>query len=112
MLSRFNLKPGIDPEAFEQAYTAFVAHMRERDVLVGSGPLGRRRQDTPLDTDAELHAYFTLMRFRDRAQSEASYALIAAHEAPTKASHLAVWTKASDMVFTCWEDAEAPIDCT
>lgn len=105
MLSCFDLKPGENITAFRHAYTDFVEEMKQANLVECTGPVGRRQNDTPMDTDDERqHTYFALMSFRDRAQVDAAYAHIMRHIEPGEASHGAVYGKVQDPVFICWED--------
>lgn len=105
MLSCFDLKPDETIEAFQLAYAEFVQKMKRLDLLESTGPVGRRRSDTPMDTDDERgHEYFTIMSFRDRAQVDAAYARIKKPIEPGGASHDDVYTRVSNPVFICWED--------
>jgi len=105
MISCFNLKPGEDIETFRSAYTAFVDEMKKVDLVESSGPIGRRQNDTPMDTDEQRdHEYFTVMSFRDRAQVDAAYDHIMQHVGTTDAAHDTVYTRVCDPVFICWQD--------
>ncbi|MEQ8667004.1 MAG: hypothetical protein RIC16_14890 [Rhodospirillales bacterium] len=114
MLSCFCLKDGENIEAFRRHYEAFVAEMKTAGLVDGSGPIGRRQSDTPMDTDGERdHEYFAVMSFRDRAQVDAAYAHILKHVEPGNRAHDGVYTKVLDPVFICWQDlideGEAPL---
>ena len=105
MLSCFNLPPDHDIEAFTRSYRAFVEEMQKIDLVVSSGPIGRRQSDTPMDTDDERnHEYFSVMTFRDRPQVDAAYAHILQHFGPADEAHDQVYTRVKDPVFICWED--------
>lgn len=105
MLSCFNLGPGEDIETFRRDYSAFVDEMKKLDLAETSGPIGRRQDDTPMDTDDERdHEYFVVMSFRDRAQVDAAYAHIEQHFGPGDAAHDRVHTRVADPVFICWQD--------
>ena len=105
MLSCFNLKPGEEIATFAEAYEKFVKEMQVIDLVVDSGPIGRRQNDTPMDTDDERdHAFFVVMNFRDRAQVDAAYAHIEQHFGPGDEAHDAVYTRVVDPVFVCWQD--------
>jgi len=104
MLSSFDLKPGEDFNAFAEAYHMFLADLRAQDIIAGAGPLARRVEDTPMDTDEErTQKYFSVMSFRDRAQLDAAYAHIEARRSGT-ASHLRMYRRLTNSVFLCWED--------
>ena len=107
MLTCFDLEPGVGIEAFRAAYTEFVEHMRSIGLVEGTGPIGRRQNDTRMDTDSERdHEYFVIMSFRDQAQVDAAYALIALHEEPAESVHVAAYSKLRNPVFICWQDIE------
>jgi len=105
MLSRFDLKPGVDFHAFRTSYKSFCEQMQAEGLLVQTGELGQRVLDTPMDTDDE-HApkYYSVMSFRDRKQLDAAYAHIASLDAGDKAEHVAVRDAVLSPVFTCWRD--------
>lgn len=108
MLSCFDLKPGEAIADFASAHAAFVAEMQRLDLVVESGPLGRRRRNTPMDTDAERdHEYFVLLSFRDRQQSDAAYAWIKRHVEPGDAAHESVYSRIENPVFVCWQDLDS-----
>ncbi len=105
MLSCFDLKPGEDIAAFRSAYSDFVDYMKSVDLIENSGSLGRRRSDTPMDTDDERdHEYFVIMSFSDRTQIDAAYAYIKKHVEPGETSHNNIFKKIQDPVFICWQD--------
>jgi len=105
MLSCFDLKPGEDLAAFRDAYAEFVAYMKSVDLVVESGPIGRRHSDTPMDTDAERdHQYFSVLTFRDRTQVDAAYAYIMGHTEPGNSSHVDMYGRIENPVFICWQD--------
>ena len=109
MLSCFNLKPGEDIAIFATAYGEFVESMRVLDLVIETGPIGRRQNDTPMDTDDERdHEFFVVMSFRDRAQVDAAYAHIESHFGPGDAAHDAVHTRVTEAVFICWQDLPTP----
>ena len=105
MLSCFNLNPGEDIETFSGAYRLFVEEMKKIDLVESSGPVGRRQNDTPMDTDdIRDHRYFAVMSFRDRAQVDAAYDYIMQHVGSADAAHDAVYTRVLDPAFICWQD--------
>ena len=107
MLTCFDLKPGIDIEAFRAAYLGFVDYMRSIDLVERTGPIGRRQSDTKMDTDDERdHQYFVIMSFRDRAQVDAAYAKLVPHEEPARTAHEAVYSNIQNQIFICWQDME------
>ena len=105
MLSCFNLTPEEDIETFTANYHHFVNEMKTLDLVESTGSIGRRQNDTPMDTDEERdHEYFVIMAFRDRSQVDAAYAHIEQHFGPSDAAHDKVYTKVLDPVFICWQD--------
>ena len=105
MISCFNLKPGEDIETFRSAYALFVGEMKTIDLVESSGPIGRRQNDTPMDTDETRdHEYFAVMSFRDRSQVDAAYDHIMQHVGSADTAHDAVYTRVLDPVFICWQD--------
>ena len=109
MLSRFNLKSGIDPKVFADRYLQLVAEMQSRNLAETSGPVGRRFADTPMDTDApEAQEYYAVMIFRDAVQLNSAYAFLnstQAHSADAK-THEFIKDAVETPVFTCWQDIE------
>ncbi|MEX0346750.1 MAG: hypothetical protein AB3N20_17635 [Rhizobiaceae bacterium] len=105
MLTCFNLKPGIDLESFRSSYVDFVNYMKSIDLVEGSGQIGERQSDTPMDTDTERdHSYFVIMSFKDRSQVDKAVALLGSHQEPSETAHHAVYSKAKDPIFICWQD--------
>ncbi len=107
LLSCFNLDPEDDIEDFRLEYLEFVAQMRSIDLVESTGPIGRRQNDTKMDTDDERHhEYFVIMSFRDRKQVDAAYAHILAHKEPGESTHRSVYAKVRDPIFICWQDLD------
>ena len=105
MLTCFNLKPGITIEEFQQSVADFAAHLLDIDLIHSTGPVGRRKTDTIMDTDSERdHEYFFIISFRDREQCDRSADYILPHEEPGESIHHAVYSKVKDQIFICWED--------
>ncbi len=108
MLSCFDLKPDETIADFASAYAVFVAEMQRIDLVVASGPIGRRARHTPMDTDAERdHEFFVVLSFRDRRQSDAAYAYIKRHVEPGDAAHVSVYSRIENPVFICWQDLDS-----
>ncbi len=111
MLSCFNLKPGENIDTFNTAYRLFVDEMKTIDLVESTGPIGRRQNDTPMDTgDERNHEYFVIMSFRDREQVDTAYDHIMQHVGSSDAAHDSVYTRAGDPVFICWEDLTEAVD--
>ncbi len=105
MLTCFDLKAGVELSDFEAALAAYAEHMRARGLLAAVGPVGTRARNTILDTDElRTQSHFFLMHFRDRAQADAATALIASGEREADHIHRAMYARADNMVFLCWED--------
>jgi len=106
MMSRFDLKDGVDLKTFREDYRAFVALMQAKGLVEETGPVGRRVADTPMDTDeAVASTYFVVMSFRDRAQMDEAYTHIAATFAGDENGHPSVHTAVTNSAFLCWDDA-------
>lgn len=111
MLSSFDLKPGEDFETFAKDYQIFLDDLRSADMIADAGPLGQRVVATPMDTDADrTQHYFSVMRFRDRAQLDAAYAHIDARARPGTETHLRMYRRLTNTVFLCWEDTDTKED--
>ena len=109
MLFCFNLKPGETIGAYEESYQTFFEDMRKLDLVETTGPIGRRQNDTPMDTDEERnHEYFVIMSFRDRPQVDDAYAYIMRHVDPGDSSHNSMYAKVANPVFICWQDIAQP----
>ncbi len=107
MLSSFNLRDGEDLETFRADYAAFVADLTQAGIITAAGPIGTRVSDTPMDTDdANPCQLFSILSFRDRAQLDASYTHIEARAKPGTTTHLQMYMRLRDTVFTCWEDID------
>lgn len=104
MLTCFDLKAGVTLKDFETALAWFAEDLTSRGLAEGSGPVFRRCSATPLDTDAERdQAFFFLMTFRDKAQSDAAFAYIDGRTEPGRTRHLSVFNKVASPIFICWE---------
>ncbi len=107
MLTCFDLKPDAGIGEFQVAYSDLVAHLQGIDMVVDTGPVGRRQSDTPMDTDGErAQEFFVIMSFRDRAQVDATYAQFKLHEEPTNSIHRKVQAMMQNPIFICWQDIE------
>ena len=107
MLSCFDLDAGTDIARFRADYLEFVEQMKSIDLVVSSDPIGKRQNDTPMDTDEERDTqYYVIMNFRDRAQVDAAYAHILRHEEPGEAIHDSVYGQVRNPTFICWQDIE------
>ena len=105
MLSSFNLKPGVNLEAFQQSLDIFETHMRDAGLAEQTGPIGKRSHHPIMDTDGERdHEYYFISSFLDREQCDRSVEYIQQASEPADSIHKAVYSKISEPVFTCWED--------
>ncbi len=105
MISSFDLDADENFEAFRAAYDAFISDLTAAGVIADAGPVGRRVEDTPMDTDSErTQKFVSIISFRDRKQLDAAYADIAAGALPEFHSHASVVERVRNSVFLCWED--------
>ena len=107
MLSRFDLKPGIDIALFAEHYYSFVERAIDMDLAVSSDRIGRRVNDTPMDTDADdAQQYYVLMHFRDREQLDRAYEYMDSDTAEPQdlKPHSLVKKYVKNPVFTCWQE--------
>ena len=107
MLSKFDLKPGTDLEEFKINYARFIEIARELNLVEASDPIGKRVENTPMDTAGEDEPrYFSVMSFKDRAQLDAAYDHLLnvdrSHE--VHITHTHVNQAVENAVFTCWQD--------
>ncbi|MCU9847556.1 DUF6614 family protein [Defluviimonas sp. D31] len=101
----FNLKPGIAEPDFAAALADFAAHLRDENLLLRVGPLGRRHRNPTLDTDTDRgHQFFVTMTFTGRRQADDAVDRIRARTEPLLGLHRAVYGKVHDQLFTCFED--------
>lgn len=108
MLDRFDLRPGVEEDRFRLDFADFAAGLRNEDLIVDSGPVGRREADTPMDTDAAVALrYFVLLSFRDRDQVDAAWAHFSTSMAgPRPIVCGAVLAAIGESAFTCWRDLD------
>lgn len=107
MLSRFDLKPGIDPATFQAHYDAFFEQMRAAGLAERTGKVGRREADTPMDTDDDnTQTHYVVMSFKDRDQMDRAYEHIVGSDERSRSAHPAVHRSITNSVFTCWRDYE------
>ena len=105
MLSWFDLKEGHRIEDFQRDYQELVERLREKDLVVSTGPLGERDSNSCLDTDNERNQrFFAILSFRDKEQSEAAYEEIMGNSGPSIAPHNAIINGVENPVFLFWED--------
>ena len=107
MLSRFDLKSGVNFEDFSRDYHNTVAQLQAKGLVESTGKIGRRERDTSMDTDAEeAQEFYAIMSFKDREQLDRSYALLTDTAENQSTSHPAVMRAVKNAVFTCWRDME------
>ena len=105
MLSSFDLKEGESLIEFQCDLTEFIKLLKQHDLIIECGPVGKRDQNTILDTDdRNSREYFMLMHFADKTQSERAVAFIYQTDPKKTYIHPQMYERATNMVFTCWED--------
>lgn len=105
MLTCFSLEPPATIEEFSQSLETYSSHMKSKDLLELTGPVGRRQRHPIMDTDDERdHEYFFIMSFRDREQCDRAVETIQAAGDPESSIHKAVYADIRDPVFICWQD--------
>lgn len=105
MLSFFDLAADATIEEFEDALAPFCQHMIDVGMLQSWGPIGKRSDNTPMDTDeATSQQYFFVSTFVDKKQCDGSYAYIKSGEEPCASLHTAMRSKMHNGIFSCWED--------
>jgi len=105
MLTAFKLAKGATIDEFTDALDVLSEHLVAEDLIVTTGPVGRRQRDTIMDTDdARNHEYFFLMSFRDRAHCDRAVEEMYGKREPTETLHHAAYRLIDDPVFTCWQD--------
>lgn len=105
LLNQFDLKPSVELEVFEQAWSNFV------DVLITSGlaekgaPLCQRIPSSGYDTDEmRHHTLMAVIEFRDQAQADRAWEAIEDRIEPLGQSHRKVISLVHDPVFTFWAE--------
>ena len=108
MLSCINLKPGVSVDDFRDAVVAMTTFLQDEDLLLETGPIGRRQRHPVMDTDTERdHEYFFVMSFSDRAQCDRAVAHVYEHQEPGHSIHKVVFDAVTDdAIFICWEDVD------
>lgn len=113
MLSFFDLADGVDVDDFERALAPFCHHMIDAGLLHSRGLVGKRTDDTPMDTDASRsQQYFFVSTFVDQSQCDASYDYIKKGEEPCASLHTAMRSKMQNGVFSCWGDPTDAVPST
>jgi hypothetical protein len=106
MLPSFDLRLKEDFARFGKDFDALATDLPEADMIEGAGPLDRRVTGTPMDTDdTRTQCYFSVMRFRDRAQLGVAYTHIDARNRPGISCHLRIDRRPTNRVFLYWEDS-------
>jgi hypothetical protein len=109
MLSKFDLAGGENIQDFHLSYDKFVDLMRDRDLVDGTGKIGRRVVGSPMDTAGPNEPeFYSVMSFRDRKQLDAAYAYMLDPDADVQSSstHRQVNKSVTNAVFTCWQDLD------
>jgi len=105
MLSFFDLAKDASIDDFENALTPFCQHMIDVGMMQSWGPVGRRSDNTPMDTDEGTpQRYFFVTTFVDKQQCDASYAYIKDGSEPCASLHRAMRSTMQCGIFSCWED--------
>ena len=107
MLSKFDLKPGIVFDEFEQDYLRFIDTIRDLNIIKSADPIGRRLKDTPMDTASDNEPeFYSIMSFKDRKQLDAAYAYLLNPAVPNKdkTTHHKIHKAVINSVFICWQD--------
>ena len=105
MLSSFDLKPEQSISEFQNDLQSFTELLIQHDLILDCGPVGKRELNTILDTDEERsQEYYVLMTFRDKAQSDKAVKFIYQKPLEETAIHPQLYSRADNMIFTCWED--------
>lgn len=106
MLSFFDLAGNSTIEDFETALTPFCQHMIDVGMLQSWGPIGRRSDNTPMDTDeATTQGYFFVSTFVGKSQCDGSYAYIKEGKEPCASLHREMRSMMQNGIFSCWEDS-------
>lgn len=108
MLSCINLKSSVSIDEFKDAVAEMTALLKSQDLLLATGPIGRRQRHPVMDTDAERdHEYFFVMSFEDSAQCDRAVAHVYRKEKPADSVHRTIFAAVEDdAVFICWEDVK------
>ncbi len=107
MLSRFDLTPGSEFSKFQEVYFLFVDQLRGKGLVESAGSIGRRTDDTPMDTDTKTAPeYYAIMSFKDRTQLDEAYEYIlqANKNQDDMRTHKMIQLSVANPVFTCWQD--------
>jgi hypothetical protein len=107
MLSKFDLKTGIELDEFEQDYLRFIDTIRTLGFIKSAGPIGRRIKDTPMDTAGDDEPeFYSIMSFKDRERLDAAYSYLLDPALPDKdkATHHKIHKAVTNSVFICWQD--------
>ena len=109
MLTCFNLAADTSLEEFQSALDTLTDHLVGRNLVVSTGPVGRRHRHPVMDTDEDReHEYFFLMNFTDLGQCDRAVDYFRPRSAPAEPLHRAAYAKIEDPVFICWQDVTPP----
>lgn len=107
MLSKFDLAPNVKISEFEYHYYRFVDEAIHTNMIASSGRIGKRIEDTPMDTDApDAQGYYVIMSFTNREQLDNAYEFLSDRSLNRKAHepHSGMHKIIRNPVFTCWEE--------
>lgn len=105
LLNQFDLRPGITRARFEAAWHPFIAHLVERGLATGAGPILTRQAESGFDTDeARGQTLMALIHFADAVQARAAWDAIEADQRPLCTLHRKVFAMVANPVFTYWEE--------
>lgn len=107
MLSRFNLNPDQNIEYFQVVYSRFCDAMKKTGLLETTGVIGKRINDTPMDTDHDnAQMYYVILSFQDRLQLDAAYDHLKTLMKNGDNVHQGIPAMICNSVFTCWQDID------
>jgi len=85
----FDLKPGIEPGAYQDAFGAFCRHLKDQGYVTGWSFM-RRSPHARYDRNSPKTAFHVRIDFPDRSQAEACYRYVAANDEPLRPLHVAM----------------------
>lgn len=95
-----NLKPGVRDAEFIDDLTAYLERLRSEGKLEGYRVLRAKLGFRP----SELREFQIALEFRDLAQLEAAFALVATRAEPIESFHHAVNSKVCDVYFALYRE--------
>ncbi|WP_170803505.1 hypothetical protein [Ruegeria sp. HKCCA4633] len=104
-MNQFDLKPTVEFDAFEQAWSAFVEHLVTTGLATNGTPLCIRNPTSGYDTDEQRdHSLMAVIEFRDQLQADAAWVAIEDRIEPLGALHRRVISMVHDPLFTFWSE--------